>query len=131
MTLSSLAPESIMVISPMARALISASGCTGSWHKTSTSRGSLSSAYVLRDEPIVCGVEHRRMDDAIHLQEPARLVQLVFHVGTQGDRDHRLKIGRVVVRCRIVMACVANRVAFALAEWPVIVPWPDRSRKTE
>ena len=51
----------------------------------------------LWNEAVIRGIEHRRMDDAIHSQEAAGFVQLVFHIGAQGDFDDGLKIAREIV----------------------------------
>ncbi len=46
----------------------------------------------LRDEAIVGGIEDGGMNDAVDSEQTCGFVQLVFHVGAQGDFDQRLKI---------------------------------------
>ena len=74
-----------MDMRPMVRACMMVKGVTGTWQRTRTSSGSLSSASV-----------RGGIKDAVHFYDAAGLVELVFDAGAEGNFDHRLKFARNV-----------------------------------
>jgi len=46
----------------------------------------------LRDESVISGIEHRRVDDTIYFDEAGGLVEFVFEVGAERNFDDGLKV---------------------------------------